>query len=64
MLGKWVAKLVAHLSDTAALGVRIQDSLKNTKWPAEAKEWPTYSGPPQKKFSSTVIPSFFKKGTI
>jgi hypothetical protein len=30
--GRWVAKLVAHLLATAALWVRIQTSLKNTKW--------------------------------
>ncbi len=32
-LGSWVAKLVARLLATAAHhGVRIQTSLKNTKW--------------------------------
>ncbi len=30
--GRWVAKLVARLLATAALWVRIQTSLKNTKW--------------------------------
>ncbi len=38
-VGRWVAKL-ARLLDTAALWVRIQTSLKNTKW---AKELPTHS---------------------
>jgi len=32
---------------TAALWVRIQTSLKNTKLAAYAKEWPTYSSPPK-----------------
>jgi hypothetical protein len=31
-VGKWVAKLVAHLLATAARWDRIQTSLKNTKW--------------------------------
>jgi hypothetical protein len=31
-LGRWVAKLVARLLARAALWVRIQKSLKNTKW--------------------------------
>ncbi len=31
-LGRWVAKLVARLLATAVLLVRIQTSLKNTKW--------------------------------
>jgi len=30
--GRWVAKLVARLLATATLWVRIQTSLKNTKW--------------------------------
>ncbi len=30
--GRWVTKLIARLLDTAALWVRIQTSLKNTKW--------------------------------
>jgi hypothetical protein len=30
-LGRWVDKLVASLLDTAAVWVRIQTSLKNTK---------------------------------
>jgi hypothetical protein len=30
--GNWVAKLVARLLATAALWVRIQTSIKNTKW--------------------------------
>jgi steroid 5-alpha reductase family enzyme len=30
--GRWVAKLVACLLAMAALWVRIQTSLKNTKW--------------------------------
>jgi hypothetical protein len=32
LLGRWVAKLVAHLLASAALCVRIQTSPKNTKW--------------------------------
>ncbi len=35
-----MAKLGAHLLATAALWVRIQTSLKNTKWASQAKEWP------------------------
>jgi hypothetical protein len=31
-LGRWVAKLVAHLLATAALWARIQTYLKNIKW--------------------------------
>jgi hypothetical protein len=31
LLGRWVAKLVARLLATAALWVRIQKSIKNTK---------------------------------
>ncbi len=31
-LGRWVAKLVARLLATAALWVRIQTPLRNTKW--------------------------------
>ena len=31
-VGRWVAKLVARLLATAALWVRIQTSLRNTKW--------------------------------
>jgi hypothetical protein len=30
--GRWVAKMVARLLATAALWVRMQTSLKNTKW--------------------------------
>jgi hypothetical protein len=39
LVGRWVAKLVANLLDTAALWVRIQTFLKNTK----AKECTTHS---------------------
>jgi hypothetical protein len=49
-LGRWVAKLVALLLATAALWVRIQTSLKNTKWATYAKEWPTHSSKPKKKY--------------
>ncbi len=38
-----MAKLVGRLLATAALWVRIQTSLKNTKWAIYAKEWPTHS---------------------
>jgi hypothetical protein len=31
-LGRWVAKLVARLLAAAALWVRIQTKLENTKW--------------------------------
>jgi hypothetical protein len=31
-LGRWVAKLVVRLLATAALLVRVQTYLKNTKW--------------------------------
>jgi hypothetical protein len=48
ILWRWLAKLVARLLATAALGVRIQTSLKNTKWATSAKEWPTHSSPPKK----------------
>jgi hypothetical protein len=47
--GRWVAKLVqARLLATAPLWVRIQTSLKNTKWATSAKDWPTHSSPPTK----------------
>ncbi len=39
---RWVAKLIARLLATAALWIRIQTSLKNTKWVTKAKEWPTH----------------------
>ncbi len=39
--GRWVATLVARLFAAAALWVRIQTSLKNTKRATKAKEWPT-----------------------
>jgi hypothetical protein len=42
---RWVAKLEARLLSTAALWVRFQTSLKNTKWPTLAKKWPTHSSP-------------------
>ncbi len=45
-------RLVARLLATAALWVRIQTSLKNTKWATEAKEWPTHSSPPKKEEKS------------
>jgi len=35
-IGRWVAKLVARLLATAALWVRIQTSLMNTKWATSA----------------------------
>jgi hypothetical protein len=44
-----MAKLVAHLLATAAVWVRIQISLKNTKWATLAKKWPTHSRPSNKK---------------
>jgi hypothetical protein len=52
--GRWVAKLVARLLTTAVLWVRIQTSLKNTKWATEAKEWPIHSSPPPKKYTKKV----------
>jgi hypothetical protein len=44
-----LAKLVARLLATAALWVRIQTSLKNTKKGdiKKPKEWPTHSRPPK-----------------
>ncbi len=36
-------KLVVRLHATAALWVRIQTSLKKTKWATQAKEWSTQS---------------------
>jgi hypothetical protein len=48
---RWVAKLVPRLLATAALWVRIQTSLKNTKW--ATKEWPTHSSPPKKYTKKT-----------
>jgi hypothetical protein len=46
-----------RLLATAAPWVRIQTSLKNTKW--AAKEWPTHSNPPkeinQKKYRKKVL---------
>ncbi len=57
LIGRWVAKLEARLLvATAALWVRFQTSLKNTKWATKAKEWPTNSSPPKniKKFSNSI----------
>ena len=57
-----MAKFVAHLLATAALWVRIQASLKNTKWATLAKEWPTHSSPPkniQKKIHTKAEDSFW-----
>ena len=47
-VGRWVANLVARLLATAALWVRIQTSLKKTKWATWAKERPTHCSPPTK----------------
>ncbi len=41
-----MAMLVACPLATAVILVRIQTSLKNHKWAAKAKEWPTHSSPP------------------
>jgi hypothetical protein len=35
-----VDELVARLLASAAVWVRIQTSLKNTKWATSAREWP------------------------
>jgi hypothetical protein len=48
-LGRLVAKLEARLLAMAALWVRIQTSLKNTKWATQAKEWPTHPSPLKKE---------------
>jgi hypothetical protein len=48
----WMAKLVALLLATAALWVRIQTTLKNSKWATSAKEWQTHSTRPQKNQDS------------
>ncbi len=52
--------LVDRLLATAALWVRIQTSLKNTKWATSAKKWPTHSSPPKniqkKKLKQNVEP--------
>jgi len=42
-----VDKLVVRLLARAALWVRIQTSLKNTKWVTYAKERPIYYSPPK-----------------
>ncbi len=47
-------ELVARLLATAALWVRIQTSLKNTKWATKAKEWPTHSSPPKKHLTKII----------
>ncbi len=47
-LGRWVAKLVPSLLATVALWVRIQTSLKNTKWATKPKEWSTHSSQSKK----------------
>jgi hypothetical protein len=39
---------VARLLATAALWVRIQLCVKNTKWATKANEWPTHPSPPKK----------------
>ncbi len=44
-LGRWVAELVARLLVTAALWVRIETSLKNTKRATSAQEGPKHSSP-------------------
>ncbi len=36
---RWVTRKVARLLAKAALRIRIQTSLKNTKWPTKTKEW-------------------------
>jgi hypothetical protein len=41
---------------TATLWVRIQASLKNTIWATLAKEWPTHSSPPKKKYKKNFVP--------
>jgi hypothetical protein len=48
---RWVAKLEAR---HATLWVRIQTSLKNTKWATLAKEWPTHSSPLKKEYKKYV----------
>jgi hypothetical protein len=50
-----MAKLVAYLLATAALWVRIQTSLKNTKWATLVKEWPTLSSLPYTKQTIAVM---------
>ncbi len=52
---RWVAKLVARLLAAADLWVRIQTSLKNSKWATQAKEWPTHSEPFQKNLQKREI---------
>jgi hypothetical protein len=42
-----MTKLVARLLATAAVWARVKTSLKNTKWAASAKKWPTQSSPPK-----------------
>jgi hypothetical protein len=51
IVGRWVAKLVARLLATAALWVRIQTSLQDTKWATKAKEWPKHFYSPYKKIT-------------
>jgi hypothetical protein len=46
---------VARLLATAALWVRIQTSLKNPKWATFAKEWPTHSNSPPKKYTKRIF---------
>ncbi len=53
-----MAKFLARLLATAALCVRIQTSLKNTKWATEAKEWLTHSSPPKKCTRNIFFASF------
>ncbi len=44
-----MAKFVARLLATAALWIRSQTSLKNTKEATKAKEWPTHWNPKKKE---------------
>jgi hypothetical protein len=50
-----MAKLLARLLATAGLWVRIQTSLKSTKWATSAKEWSTHSSPPKKYLKNFVL---------
>ena len=54
--------MVSRLLVTTALRVRIQTSLKNTKWATYAKEWPTHSSP-TKKYKKVINITFTGKGS-
>jgi len=61
-VGRWIAKYGDGwlsqgdgLLATAALWVRIQTSVKNTKRETYGKDWPTHSSPPKKNIQKEYL---------